>query len=129
MRAFSAAASILLILALAGTSQAGPKEDALELLEMWDPAEILMDGCKMTVALNEDRVTDVMYLAVLTAGLCLGPLLDMPLESVTEVHVLSRNKSQGYVYEKGLEDGDKFNNPSPGDKSTKLQILSATHLY
>ncbi|WP_282026957.1 hypothetical protein [Limimaricola cinnabarinus] len=83
----------------------------------------------MTIALPQGQVTEEIYMAVMTAGLCPGILLDKPLEGVREIQVLNKFRTQGYVYEKGLEDCEKINSRPSGDDHTLLDILSATHMF
>lgn len=116
-------------LSLAAPAFADPEADAKELLTMWAPKSVQVKNGILTVALPQRRVTEEIYMAVMTAGLCPGVLLDKPLEGVREIHILNEHKVQGYVYEKGLEDCAEFNEMPAGDNRVPLGILGATHLF
>jgi hypothetical protein len=126
----SALKYLALTAVIVGTSAyAGPMEDVEELLGLWEPKKVQIDDGRLKVFLPQERVTEQMYLAILTAGLCVGPLVGQPLNVVREISVLNRSGTQGYVYEKGLEDCEDFNNRAAADRLTKFEILAATHLY
>ncbi|MEP2990906.1 MAG: hypothetical protein ABJO88_18275 [Parasphingorhabdus sp.] len=113
------------------TSQAlaDTKANAVDLTAMWQPQQVQISGEKLILVLPQRRITEQIYIAILTAGLCLGPLIEKPLDGITEIQVLNQFRAQGYVYEKGLEDCETFNNRPAGDSMTKIEILGATHLY
>lgn len=105
----------------AATARAGDRSDAAQLLEMWNPTSVMLADGALTVVLPQQRITEEIYMATLSSGLCLGQFLDMPLTGVRSVTVLNQFLRQGYVYEKGMETCDRI-----GDK---IAVLGATHLY
>lgn len=125
-RGLLAATSVTLFVSMAA---ADVKSDARDLAAMWQPAEVRVENSRLTLVLPQRRITEEIYLAILTSGLCLGPIVGKLLPGVSEIHVLNEFARQGYVYEKGLEDCDRFNNRPVGDGMTRMEILGATHLY
>lgn len=110
-------------------AQADIRADAADLTAMWQPEQVQISGKKLILVLPQQRITEQIYLSILTAGLCMGPLIEKPLDGVSEIQVLNQSRAQGYVYEKGLEDCETFINRPADDAITKIQILGATHLY
>ena len=115
--------------AIPSIASASTKADAAELVAMWEPTDVRVEGKRLTIVLPQRRITEEIYMSVLTAGLCLGPLVDKPLHGVSEIRILNQFGEQGYVYEKGLEDCAAFNDRPVGDAMTKIEILGATHLH
>lgn len=113
----------------ASLAQADTKANAVDLTAMWQPKQVQIEGEKLILVLPQPRITEEIYLALLTAGLCMSPLIEKPLVGVSEIQVLNQSGEQGYVYESGLEDCETFNNRPAGDAMTKIEILGATHLY
>ena len=113
----------------ASQAQADTRANAADLTAMWQPEQIRISGEKLILVLPQHRITEQIYLALLTTGLCMGPLIEKPLDGISEIQVLNQFRAQGYVYEKGLEDCEAFNNRPAGDAMTKIQVLGATHLY
>lgn len=126
MRALAIAA--LAALAIARPASAEDVADARELLYLWNPVSVTISGGELEVVLPQDRITDQIYLSVITSGLCLGPLLDKPLVSVSNIAVLNRHGSQGYVFENGLEACETWNGRPAGDRRNEIEILGATHM-
>ena len=119
----------LLAFCLAGAAQADQRARASELLEMWQPQSVAIEDGVLKVVLPQDRISEEIYFAVLTAGLCLGFAMEKPLNGLSGVEVLNRHVRQGYVFERGLEDCDSWNERPAGSPMTRLEILGATHLY
>lgn len=114
---------------LAAPTQADPVANARELTAAWKPIEVRAKGDSLVIVLPQRRITETIYLAVLTSGLCLGPLLNKPVQGISEVRILNEFAAQGYVYEKGLEDCGTFNSRPTNSEATKFDILAATHMY
>ncbi|WP_417256878.1 hypothetical protein [Celeribacter halophilus] len=114
---------------LASQALADTKANAADLTAMWQPDQVQISGEKLILVLPQRQITEQIYIAILTTGLCIGPLIEKPLDGISEIQVLNQFRAQGYVYEKGLEDCETFNNRPVGDSMTKIEILGATHLY
>lgn len=124
---------IILTLALffscASAASADSLSNARELVAMWQPNEVRISDRKLVIVLPQQRITDTIYLAVITSGLCLGELMGKEVSGISEIQVLNQFSAQGYVYEKGLEDCPEFNRTPAGDDSTKFRILAETHMF
>jgi hypothetical protein len=110
-------------------AHAGDREDAAELLEMWNPSSVTLDNGALIVVLPQQRITEDIYMAALRSGLCLGRFFEMPLNGVTSVSVLNQFAKQGYVYEKDMSSCDALNAMPVTGSDAKIAILGATHLY
>ncbi|WP_323768853.1 hypothetical protein [Antarctobacter sp.] len=96
---------------------------------MWQPQSVAIDGGVLTLVLPQNRISEEIYMAVLTSGLCLGFAMDKPLNGLSGIEVLNRHGRQGYVLEHGLETCETWNGRPVGSKTTYYEILGATHLY
>ncbi|MDG4649360.1 hypothetical protein P6F26_12990 [Roseibacterium sp. SDUM158017] len=102
------------------SAEAGARDDAWALAEMWQPIEISVEPDGLTIVLPQRRVTQQIYLAILQAGLCLGPLLDRPISDVGDVRILNQFARQGFVFEGNLADCYSL---------SEIEILGVTHAY
>jgi hypothetical protein len=102
--------------------------DANAALEMWAPNSVEFRNGTLTVTLPQSRITEQIYMAVLTSGLCLGQLTGKNFSRVSELIVLNQFGQQGYVNENGSGDCDQLNSVG-GNDAQRLIILGATHLY
>jgi hypothetical protein len=98
-------------------------------LEPWAPLEIVTPD-NLTIVLNESRVTNEIYEAVITTGICMPLWLDGETDyllKVDEIFVLNKFKAQGYVFEKPLETcriiGDS------NGKTGKVILMGNTHIF
>ncbi|HID05516.1 MAG TPA: hypothetical protein EYP10_00050 [Armatimonadetes bacterium] len=103
--------------------------DAKSVLEMWAPKSVDFSNGTLTVVLPQRRITEEMYTAVLTAGLCLGQAIGKDFSSVSELVILNQFRQQGYVNENGSGDCSRLNSIPAGSDAQRLIILGATHLY
>jgi hypothetical protein len=110
-------------------ANAGAVENAAELMASWQPDKISLEGGTLVVVLPQQRITEQIYLSILQAGVCFGPLLDIDLPGVSSIQILNRGSKQGYVYEKGMEDCEKLNSYGIGGDQFKFDVLAATHSY
>jgi len=124
-----AALGICTSLALTLSAAADVVSDARELAMMWQPKVVRFEKGSLTLVLPQRSISEEIYFAVLTSGLCLGPLLGKPLTGVSEIVVLNQFERQGYVYEKGLEACREFNERPAGDPRTRIDVLGATHWH
>ncbi|MFX4296594.1 hypothetical protein [Pseudosulfitobacter pseudonitzschiae] len=93
-------------------SQADTVENAKDLLSQWQPASVsLTDNGILRVVLNEKRISDSMYYAVIQ-GFCFAPLLQMSVSGVESVFVLNKLETQGWLFESGVGSCDTINNAS-----------------
>ena len=119
----------LLVALLPTTLFADEISDAKTVLEMWAPTSIEFSDGTLTVALPQRQITEEMYTAVLTAGLCLGQAIGNNFSGVSELVVLNQFKQQGYVNENGSRDCNRLNSMPVGNDAQRYIILGATHLY
>lgn len=102
---------------------------AEELLYNWQPLSVTMDGSVLTVVLPQRQITQQIYNAVISTGICLGPLLGYPLPGVQSVEVLNQFSHQGYVYEAGTEHCELINDASPDFRWAETLVLGRTHSF
>lgn len=121
--------SFALLFSCASAASADNLANARELVAMWQPNEVTISDQKLIIVLPQQRITDTIYLAVITSGLCLGELFGKEVSGISEIQILNQFSAQGYVYEKGLEDCRKFNRTPAGGDSTKFRILAETHMF
>ena len=121
---FAAVASLLCTGAAADT-----RSDATQLLAMWQPQSVAVERGVLKIQLPQDRITDQIYMSVLTAGLCLGHAFGTPLTGLSGVEVLNRHGRQGYVLETGLDRCATWNSRPATSSETRMDILGSTHLY
>lgn len=106
------------------------KSNARLALEMWSPSAIDFSDGTLIVNLPQDRVTEDMYIAALSFGLCLGTLGGRDFSSVSEFVLLNQLGTQGFVYERGATDCDAIlDEELRSIKDQRLHILGATHWY
>ena len=103
--------------------------NAHQLLEMWAPTNITFSDNTLNVVLPQRRITTEIYLVVIQTGICFAPLHGMDLQEIEQIEILNQFSAQGFVYEKGIEDCESFNNLPANDKSIEIQILGYTHGY
>lgn len=127
MKRFFAAAITTAILPFAAIADV--RSDAKEALTMWQPTSVAFEGGTLTVVLPQQRITEEIYTAVMTAGLCLWSAAGKDFSPVTELVVLNQHQRQGYVNENGTQDCAAINKLPVGGTGVKLQILGATHTY
>lgn len=75
----------------------GVLEDSLN---SWQPLSVVKDGNDVIVALNERRVTDVIYDAVVQNGICMPSWLgkgEEYLRELNSISVVNMYKKQGYI--------------------------------
>lgn len=121
--------TVAVLTVLGSPAMADQQAVASDLLAMWQPQSVAIDGGVLTVVLPQNRISEEMYMAVLTSGLCLGFALDKPLNGLSGVEVLNQYARQGYVLEHGLAPCETWNERPVGSKTTYYEILGATHLY
>ena len=119
----------LFALALPFSATADVRSDAKDALMMWQPTSVAFKGGTLTVTLPEQRITEDIYTAVLTAGLCLWSAAGKDFSSVSELIVLNQFERQGYVNERGTQDCEELNEMAADSEGVQLKILGATHLY
>lgn len=111
-------------------AMADVKSNAAQALEMWQPTSIKFSNGTLTVILPQQRITEDIYTAVLSNGLCLGTLYGKDFSAVTELVVLNRHGTLGYVYERGGTDCEAILDEGQRQfKDLRIHILGATHWY
>ncbi len=98
-------------------------------LSPWKPLAITTPG-SITIVLNESRITNTIYEAVIETGVCLPLWLDKEtdyLSKANEIEVLNKFKAQGYVLEKPLETC-KLMGESKGNTS-EIILMGNTHIF
>jgi hypothetical protein len=114
---------------LASASAAANNNVLSNALEPWEPLAIIAPD-SITIVLNESRVTDTIYEAVIETGVCLPLWLDNETDyllKVNAINVLNKFKAQGYVLEKPLETC-KDMGESKGETS-KIILMGNTHVF
>ena len=97
-------------------------------LEMWQPKEVRVQSGVLSIISKERRITDTIYRAMITAGLCMGSISQpKSLEAISEIRILNQFGRQGYVFEGGNEECSEILNMT-GSK-TELYVLSRTHMH
>lgn len=119
----------ILALTSALPASAGDIDDAKEALFLWQPIEVSLHKGSLTVVLSERQITEKIYMAVITTGICVGPLTGKGLSSVQEVKVLNQFEHQGYVYEAGTEDCARINDIPVGDSLIDILVAGKTHAF
>jgi len=120
--------AVLFCLAAAAAS-AETRDGLMKALEMWAPIDARVAGERAEIVLPQNRVTDRMYISVITAGVCMGQITrPHVLDGVAEIAVLNKHARQGYVLEGG-KDLCKRLNGAPIGKSKDLMVLGSTHLH
>lgn len=111
-------------------ASADVRSDAMSALEMWSPTAVNFSNGTLTVNLPQQRITEDIYIAVLSFGLCLGTLTGKDFSNVGEFVVLNHRGSQGFVYERGASDCDAVLDVELRSiKDQRLHILGATHWH
>ncbi|WP_299850383.1 hypothetical protein [uncultured Roseovarius sp.] len=111
-------------------AMADVRSDAAQALEMWQPTSIKYSNGTLTVVLPQQRITEDIYTAALSNGLCLGTLYGKDFSAVKEFVVLNRHGAQGYVYERGGTDCEAIlDEDQRRFKDLRIHILGATHWY
>jgi hypothetical protein len=97
-------------------------------LEMWQPKEVRVQNGVLSIISKERRVTDTIYRAMITAGLCMGTMSQSKsLDGISEIRVLNQFGRQGYVFEGGNAECSEILK-MPGRK-TELYVLGRTHMH
>ncbi len=125
MRKFLFFMTLISTSAMAGTQTF----DALtQGLKPWQPIAIHHSNDGIEIILNEDRVSNQIYSAVVRSGIC--PVLRSNSQSksarkITQIQIINRYMRQGFVLEQPLntctEAGQQTN--------SELTVLSNTHSY
>ncbi|MDX8348621.1 hypothetical protein SLH49_11560 [Cognatiyoonia sp. IB215446] len=111
-------------------AKADVKSDARSSLEMWSPSAVDFSDGTLTVSLSQNRVTEDMYIAALSFGICVGTLSGKDFSSVREFVLLNQGGTQGFVYERGATDCDAIlDEDLRSIKDQRLHILGATHWH
>ena len=81
--------------------------------------------------IDDRQITDTIFDPVINAGVC--PKIwtnDVPakyLESIKELRILNKHKTQGYVFENPLNSCNEMGKETP--EKAKAIMLSNTHLF
>jgi len=111
-------------IALAGSQEAEIRQS----LEMWQPKSVKVQGGIVSIVSNERRITDTIYEAMITAGICLVTIpRPKSLKGVSEIRILNQFSRQGYVFEGGSPECNEIIN-MPGNKA-KIYVLGRTHTH
>jgi hypothetical protein len=101
-----------------------------ESLNAWQPLSIKQSGSKLSVVLNENRVTDVIYDAVVQNGICMPLWLGRGKEYLQEVRtidVLNKYEKQGYVFIEPLSSCEAIGKVS--SKSSKVLVMGNSRIF
>jgi len=109
-------------------ADAGSVSEVRMALEMWAPKAVVRNGTTIKVVLPQRRITEQIYTAAISAGICLYVAAKkIRLAGVKEIQILNQFRRQGYVFEGGKKERDEMNRlPRSGQK---IQLLGRTHLY
>lgn len=111
-------------IAIAGSQEAQIQKS----LEMWQPKAVKLQGAALSVISKERRITDTIYQAMITAGLCMGTISrPTSLDGVSEIRILNKFGRQGYVFEGG--DSECAEIVKMPVNKTKIYILGRTHMH
>ena len=97
-------------------------------LYLWQPTQVSLDNGSLTIVLSERRITDTIYVAVIT-GICVGALNGRHLLSMNEVILLNQSSDQGYVYEAGTEDCELLGYSAGSDGMIDYRVAGKTHYF
>ena len=122
-----AQAAVLWLVTSSTSALAQTASEIESLLRSWDPLDVKVEGRIATVKLPQDRITDTIYYASITAGFCLGPLLNVDVNDVSEVRILNRFGQQGWVFEneQGL---CELVAKEPASR-VKIMVAGHTHIF
>lgn len=107
----------------------GPSSNLKESLQPWSPLSISINNKKLTVVMNEARITNNIFTAVIKNGICMPIWLGDPnaLNGVAVVIILNKFKHQGYVFEGGKNICSEMGK-LPSEKS-EILLLGHSHIF
>ncbi len=109
-------------------AEADTETDAREIFAPWAPKSIeITNGGVLRITLNERRITDTVYYAVVQGGFCLGPLLNMEMPEVKSVFVLNSRQTQGWLFETGADACNQINNAPANSVKILIAGQSSAH--
>lgn len=108
---------------------AQPNESIKEALTPWSPLSIETIKGKITIVLDEKRITDKIFTGVIKNGICMPLWLGdtNALDGITGVTVLNKFSHQGYDFEGGKDLCDEMGK-LPSDKS-EIVLLGNSKIH
>ena len=103
-------------------------DEAYEALAQWEPQHIFRDKSLLFIITKEPRVTEVIYAAMLNAGLCTYVQANrIELRGINQITFLNNRGMSGWVFEGGASlCGEISAEPS---SNGNVKLLGRTHLY
>lgn len=96
-------------------------------LDIYAPLGIEASDGVLSITMNEQRITNDIYISVITT-LCLNAITDPPsLNDINEVRVLNMFGRQGFVFEGGRQECEGVVNFS--GNNLEIHILGMTHAH
>lgn len=109
---------------LGSPAMADQQAVARDLLAMWQPQSVAIDGGVLTVVLPQNRISEEMYMAVLTSGLCLGFALDKPLNGLSGVEVLINTRGRATFWNTALPPARHGTNARSDQRQPTMRSLA-----
>lgn len=120
---------ILLILTIIIFSFASKLQDISKSLTPWGPLNIEIKHRNLIITTKERRVTDTIFLAMITDGLCMNYYFNKHLlDGISKITILNKFNYHGYVLEGGADVCAQIGKMK-NNNNIKFFILSKTHLY
>ena len=121
---------LILILTLIPTlSFAGIPEEITSSMKPFAPIKISIKNKTITIKMNERRITDKIYEAVIKNGICMPQWLGKKgyLNNIKEIAVLNRFSKQGYVFENAKSACTQIGKAK--GKTAGILLMGNTHWY
>ncbi|WP_345842328.1 hypothetical protein [Shewanella algae] len=106
---------------------ASPLEESLK---PWEPLEITQQTETIRIVLNERRITNNIYEAIVQNGICMPLWLQKDneyLEAVKEIEILNQFEKQGFVFENPMESCQKIGDST--EEAANLILMGGTHIF
>ncbi|PRY19285.1 hypothetical protein CLV78_1251 [Aliiruegeria haliotis] len=103
------------------------QKNAHELVWGWGPKKVVVKEGNLAVVLPLARITPLIQNAVIAHGLCSHSFTEFNLDGLKSIVILNQTASQGFVYEKGVQDCASLMD-APSDE-LEWRIAAYTHWY
>lgn len=123
-----AAAALLALVVTSPAAAASPASEASRALEAWGPLDVVQHESAIIVTAKERRVSQKVFEAMMTAGLCAfvqAKLIE--LKGIEGVVVLNRFQHSGWVFEGGAALCRDV--MAQQGKAQKIQLWGNVHVY
>ncbi|WP_281546262.1 hypothetical protein [Grimontia sp. SpTr1] len=122
----------ILILSLVASFDAFSQvsESLVKSLSPWSPISLKNANGDLIIVLDEHRITDTIYTAIINNGLCMPVWLGDKdtLANVKSVAVLNKFSKQGYLFEGGADTCVKLGEFS-SDKQSEVYLMGQSKIY